>query len=229
MAFLPRVPDFKIDWPNHIIAFFSALFGILIAFELDQWRERNNDQELAQNAFANLRNEVEINKNILHENIRGNLKAIRSLQEILMKIDNQLRFQGTPQEADSINKNFSKLIFVDLTDTLPSRHQRSWPVHFGIGNISIPSIQSSAWESAKATGALNFLPYEKVVALSFVYNDFKIIDELTELRSLWRHSDNIKKKSEFSALLSEMEKSHQVLNREMEEFDQFVNMLEATE
>jgi hypothetical protein len=222
-------PHFNIDWPNHIIAFFSALFGILIAFELDEWRERRKEQELAQSAFANLRNEVGINKNLLHENIRANLQVIRSLQGVLPSIDKNLVFHGSTQQADSINKKFGRLIFVNLADSIQSGRQWSWPVHFGVGNISIPSLQVSAWESAKATGALNFLPYERVLSLSFVYNDAKIIDELAEIRNLWRNSDGIKNKSDFTKLLSEMEKSHQILERELVEFDQFVNMLEVME
>lgn len=55
----------KIDWPNHAIGFFSALFGILIAFELDQWRETRNHQEEARNAFDKLKQEIQINKNSL--------------------------------------------------------------------------------------------------------------------------------------------------------------------
>jgi hypothetical protein len=76
---------------------------------------------------------------------------------------------------------------------------------------------------------LNFLPYERVLSLSFVYNDAKIIDELAEIRRLWRNADAIKSKVEFTELLSEMEKSHQILERELLEFDQFVNMLDAME
>jgi hypothetical protein len=231
MRFRRPIPfhRFKIDWPNHVIAFFSALFGILIAFELDEWREGKKEQELAQSAFMNLKNEVGINKNLLHGNIQVNLEVIRSMQAVLTRIDNNLVFHGSTREADSLNKEFGKHIFVDLTDSVRAGRSRSWPVHFGVGNISIPSLQSSAWESAKATGALSFLPYEKVLSLSFVYNDAKITDELAEIRSLWRQSDTIRTKDEFGKLLSEMEKSHEMLERELEQFDQFVNMLDAME
>jgi|SRR5882672_4166620 len=220
---------FKIDWPNHIIGFFSALFGILIAFELDEWREQKKDQELAQSAFLNLKNEVGVNKNLLHENIRANLEVIHSMEAVLPRIDNKLVFHGSSHQADSINKTFGKVIFIDLADSLKSTRAGSWPVHFGVGYISIPSLQASAWESAKATGALNFLPYEKVLSLSFVYNDARISDELTEIKNLWRHSDAITSKGEFASLLSAMEKSHKILERELEQFDQFVNMLDIME
>ena len=98
-----------------------------------------------------------------------------------------------------------------------------------MGNINVPSMQSSAWESAKATGALNLMDYEKVLALSFIYNHSRIMNELNEVRSLWQASDNIVTKTALSNLLNEMEKSHQTLDRELLEFDQFVNMLYAME
>ncbi len=223
-----QFPRLKIDWPNHIIGFFSALFGILIAFELDQWREHNNELKLSKSAFENLMKEVDINQNILHENVTLNLRSIHKMQEVLVKVDKNLIFIGTRKEADSINRKFGKLLYIDIADS-STRIKTSMPVHIGMSNITVPSLQTSAWESAKATGALNSMPYEKVVSLSFVYNDSKILDELIQIRTLLRKSDRITTKSELILLLEEAERSHVVLDNELVEFDQFVNMLEAME
>lgn len=223
------MPSFKIDWPNHIIGFFSALFGILIAFELDEWRQTRSEQQIALNAFTNLKNEVDLNKNILHENVQENLKTLHSLQSLLPRIEHNLSFSGSKREADSLNKQFGRIIFIDVSDSLHSPHTARWPVHFGVGSITVPSLQASAWESAKATGALNFLSYEKVASLSFVYNDARISDELAEIRRLWRNSDNVRNKEELITFLLGMEKSHLVLDRELEEFDKFANMLNIME
>lgn len=216
---------FKIDWPNHIIGFFSALFGILIAFELDQWRESRNELELAESAFENLKKEVDINQNILRENVNLNRKAIHNMQEIVARVDNNLLFTGTRTEADSINRKFGRFLFID-TLAVPSK-KTGWPVHIGIGNILVPSLQTSAWESAKATGALNYMPYEKVVSLSFVYNAAKINDELIQIRNQLRNSDRVTTKAGLQILLNELERSHKILESELVEFDQFVNMIEA--
>jgi len=223
-----HLPRLKIDWPNHIIGFFSALFGILIAFQLDQWRENNNELKLAKSAFENLMKEVDINQNILHENVTLNLQSIHKIQEVLVKVDKNLMFAGTREEADSINRKFGKLLYIDIADS-SERRKAYWPVHIGVSNITVPSLQTSAWESAKATGALNSMPYEKVVSLSFVYNDSKIIDELIQIRALLRKSDRITTKAELNLLLEEAERSHRVLENELVQFDQFVNMLEAME
>lgn len=35
----------KIDWRNHFVAFLSALLGIFIAFQLENWREGRIERE----------------------------------------------------------------------------------------------------------------------------------------------------------------------------------------
>ncbi|MFY0685777.1 MAG: hypothetical protein JXQ90_01360 [Cyclobacteriaceae bacterium] len=58
----------KIDWPNHIIAFFSALLGILIAFRLEFIREEHREQEQLQKALLVIREEVDNNLSIYQSN-----------------------------------------------------------------------------------------------------------------------------------------------------------------
>ena len=163
------VSQYKIDWPNHVIGFFSALFGILIAFELEEWRDEKNQIEIARIAFENLKKEVQINQNSLHENVANNIRHINTLQELLDKMDNQLRFTGSKVEADSINQNFSHVVFIEWSDSVTKSKMLKPVVNIGMHNITIPTLQSSAWESAKATGALNLMEYEKVQSLSYLY------------------------------------------------------------
>jgi hypothetical protein len=105
-SFLSR---YRIDWPNHTIGFFSALFGILIAFELEEWRDQRNKAEIARIAFENLRNEVKINQSSLRSNVANNIRHLTTMQQLLPKLDNQLRFTGSAAEADSIIKILHKL------------------------------------------------------------------------------------------------------------------------
>ena len=221
------VLQYKIDWPNHIIGFFSALFGILIAFELEEWRDEKNQIEIARIAFENLKKEVQINQNSLHENVANNIRYINILQELLDKMDNQLRFTGSKVEADSINQNFSQVVFIEWSDSVTKSKMLKPIVNIGMHNITIPTLQSSAWESAKATGALNLMEYEKVQSLSYLYNPSHILEELDEIRNLWRNSDNVSNKAELSMLLTKMEKSHRSIESSLEAYDQFVNILNA--
>jgi hypothetical protein len=98
-----------------------------------------------------------------------------------------------------------------------------------MGNIMVPVMHSSAWESAKATGALNLMEYEKVLSLSSLYNSPRILEELEEIRSLWRSSDKVSDKTELSILLTEMERAHRSIEQELLAFDQFVNILNSME
>lgn len=42
----------KIDWVNHLIAFLSALLGILIAFQLEDYQEKQQEKEKLQIALT---------------------------------------------------------------------------------------------------------------------------------------------------------------------------------
>ena len=223
------VSQYKIDWPNHIIGFFSALFGILIAFELEEWRDEKNQIEIARIAFENLKKEVQINQNSLHENVANNIRHINTLQELLSKMDYQLRFTGSKAEADSINQNFSQVVFIEWNDSVTKSRMVKPVVNIGMHNITIPTLQSSAWESAKATGALNLMEYEKVQSLSYLYNPSHILEELNEIKNLWRNSDNVSNKAELSMLLIKMEKAHRSIESSLQAYDQFVNILNAME
>lgn len=54
----------KIDWPNHTIAFVSALLGILIAFQLEYYREEHQEDEELRKALIIIKEEVENNLEI---------------------------------------------------------------------------------------------------------------------------------------------------------------------
>ena len=58
----------KIDWPNHIIAFSSALLGILIAFRLEFFREEHQEQEQLDKALLVIKEEIVNNLKIYKTN-----------------------------------------------------------------------------------------------------------------------------------------------------------------
>ncbi|QOI96538.1 MAG: hypothetical protein HRU69_03120 [Flammeovirgaceae bacterium] len=217
---LPKVP---IDWPNHVIGFFSALFGILIAFELDSWRERSNQHELTTQALERLKTEILINQNSLHSNIRGNLEKIDVLQRLAQQLTEDLLFTGSKAAADSVNKTYKGLVFIDF-DSVASK-SIFIPVHISSSSLALGSYHTAAWESAKATGVLNFMAYEQVLALSSLYTNTTIMDEQLLIRQLTRKADDITSRSQLLFFLSELEEAYLVIGREMDSYDQFVNMV----
>ena len=227
---LPRLGKVSIDWPNHIVGFFSALFGILVAFELDQWRESVQEGEVAANAFEKIKDEIQVNKTTLHETVNTNLTLISGLEDIVLpSLNEKLQFQASRVKADSINTN-KDLMVVAYVDTIEwKKSGGNPPTHIVIGNLIQPVLHYSAWESAKSTGALNFMEYERVLSISSLYNDPRITDELEDVKELLRTSDDRKSKTQLADLLKELKKSHLLLQKELEQYDLFVSFLEQME
>lgn len=220
--------EWKVDWPNHLIGFFSALFGILIAFELDQWRESKNSQEDARNAFEKIKVEIQTNKETLHAVINGNLKLLELLEsEFIPHINDKLGYNGSSTAALAINAKVYPAAIIHLADTSLANINSS--VTINMGSLSHPILHYSAWESAKATGIINDLEYEKVLAISYLYNTERILEELQEIRLLLRKSDEINSKIGLEKLLSELRESHMIIHTELDYYDTFVNMVQSME
>jgi hypothetical protein len=227
---IPRIPRFSIDWPNHIIGFLSSLFGILIAFELDEWREQREKSEIAESAFEKLMQEVQINKTTLHEMATTNLTLIAGLQnKILNRLDDNLLFTGSRVQADSANNHIDLMVVVFIDTVAWRKNNHAPPAHIALGNLVQPILHLSAWESAKATGALNFMSYEKVLTLSSLYNAPRITDELNQVKNLIRSADQVKKREQLKKLLTDLKTSFAIINRELVQYDLFVSMLEQME
>lgn len=98
-----------------------------------------------------------------------------------------------------------------------------------MGSLLHPTLHYSAWESAKATGVINYIEYEKVLTISYLYNIPRITDELQEIRMLVRRSDEITSKSGFEKLLIELKESHHLIQAELANYDIFVNIIQDME
>lgn len=223
-----KLSAWRVDWPNHLIGFFSALFGILIAFELDEWREAKNNQEEAHNAFDKIKQEIQINKGALHEAVKTNLQFLELLErELVPHIDDKLEYKGSSKEAIEINAKVQAIARINLTDTLSSSVKS--PITINMGSLLHPTLHYSAWESAKATGVINYIEYEKVLTISYLYNIPRITDELQEIRMLIRRSDEITSKSGFEKLLIELKESHHLIQAELANYDIFGNIIQEME
>lgn len=221
----------NIDWPNHLVGFFSALFGILIAFELDEWKENRKDAKIAENAFIRLQQEIDINRNMLHEMVNANLFMIQSLQkEVLQNVDNRLLFKGTSEQALAINSSppLSNIAFIHMPEGDHKPHEGA-ELHVIFSGLIHPVLHSSAWESAKTIGALNNMSYEKVLSLSSLYNPIRVMDEVAEVRALLRNADDIKTKADLEKLLGELEDAYHIIEAELGQYDAFATMLNQME
>jgi hypothetical protein len=219
------VKNTRIDWPNHIVAFFSALFGILIAFQLDEWREDAGQHRLATEALKRIRSEANLNKDLLVSNITRNEKSIDELISVLPFVANDLFFAGWYQAADSINRNNPAVhILLDSARKNSAKLVR-FEMRFGLDHIAVPEIHTSAWESAKATGALNFMTLEQVDLLSLIYSNGQLRDDLNDLRAALKRSDDVTTRQEFASILTELQKTNTIIKRELATYESYVTML----
>jgi len=217
----------RIDWPNHLIGFFSALFGILIAFELEEWRDAKNHHEDARNAFEKTKQEILDNKNALHGTVNTNLHLLDLLEvELLPFINDRLQFIGSTEAAISINNKVNSVARIILSDTIFSVRA---PVLINMGSLHQPPLLNTAWESAKATGVVNYIEYEKVLAVSLLYNTPRITEELQTIRILLRKADEITTRNDLIKLVIELRESHLLIQSELSNYDVFVSIIEQME
>lgn len=231
-SFLKRsaqvVANTRIDWPNHLIGFFSALFGILIAFQLDEWREDTGQRRLATEALKRIQNEANLDKDILRDNISRNEKSIDELVSVLPFVASDLFFTGKYLDADSINRNNPAVsVRLDSSKRSSTRPLR-FEMPFGLGHIVVPEIHTSAWESAKATGALNFMSLEQVDLLSLIYSNNQLRDDLSDLRASLKRSDDVVTRREFVMILTELQRTNTVIKRQLATYESYVSMLGYT-
>ncbi len=218
----------KVDWPNHLIGFFSALFGILIAFELDEWREAKNHRDDAHNAFQKVKQEIGFNKNLLHETVNRNLQLLDLLEvELLPYVNEALVYSGSLTAAKTINSKVTPVARIILSDSVSSVIRE--PILINLGSFLRPTFHYSAWESAKATGIINYIDYEKVLTISSLYNTSILTDELLEIRILLRQSDEITTKARLKDLLMELRESHLLVQSELIDYDVFTNIIDQME
>jgi len=88
---------------------------------------------------------------------------------------------------------------------------------------------TAAWESAKATGALNFMNFQQVHLLSLIYHQEKLLNEIDNLNALIKNSGRISTKSQLFLLVDELSESNSIIQREMNELKGYINILIATE
>ena len=170
----------KIDWLNHTIAFLSALLGILIAFQLDDYQEDRREQEELQIALNSIKEEIEANLEIFTSNSEG--------------LSEWLQYWELAQSTDGF-EYVNKELFVNWQNQFPLRYQ-GWEIIEDYGDSVLVKIKpedividilpktgisSSSWQAASYSGILNRLDHSTLSKLTRIYmwieKDFGV-DEL---------------------------------------------------
>lgn len=183
-----------IDWHNHTITFVSTIIGILIAFQLEDWRENREEQSKINKAELSLVNELERNKIGLETIIKGN-KDWLLYADFIMSHTYDDHLACTQQELDSAIKmhptRFSKSTFIKKLDTTTNLYGMSFEVDVPF----IFQIETATWEAVKSSGTLNFIEQNHVFWYVKTYKELErrlsTLDERELMEKLGNYDSSI--------------------------------------
>jgi hypothetical protein len=127
--------------PELLLETVSVVFAVLLALGVDEWRERRNQEALAERARASILEEVRANR----EELRGTREANRALFE---KIEAAL-----PRLAEDPGARIEEGSDVQLAVT-----------------YQVALLSSASWQTAQMTQAAHFLDFDWVTRISRVYD-----------------------------------------------------------
>jgi hypothetical protein len=127
--------------PELLLEAGSVVFAVLLALGVDEWRERRNQEALAERARVSILEEIRANR----EELRNTREANRAL---LQKIEAAL-----PRLAEDPG----------------ARLEEGSDVQLAI-NYQLALLSSAAWQTAQMTQAAHFIDYDWVTRVSRVYD-----------------------------------------------------------
>lgn len=183
-----------IDWQNHIITFVSTIVGILIAFQLENWRENREEQIKIKKAEVSLINELERNK-IGLENIIKENKDWLSYADFIFSHTYDDHLACSQQELDSISKvypsRFTRNSFIKALTKTTNLYQMSFEVDIPF----IFQIETATWEAVKSSGTLNYIEQGNVFWYVKTYKELErrlsTLDERELMEKLGNYGSTI--------------------------------------
>jgi hypothetical protein len=154
MTFLhPHVPyEFK-NFSIHLIATF---LGLLMALGLEQWHEHHVEMARMNENLQLIRNELQTNRTDIQDNMNKMVESQKSFESI----------DG---------------IFKKLVQERRAGHAFKDSINIKLGIYIFP-FRLSAWENAKAGGALRNLESDKMGVLANVYTDIEQMRRMQDMK-----------------------------------------------
>lgn len=167
-----KTPLKNIDWLNHSISFFSALMGIFIAFQLQDYQDDVQEQEKLKITLEAIKQEVAKNQLIYKNNAEF-------LTDFLVYIN--LMKNAEPGGNVKVNKAW----FEKMNNQAPARF-KIWklieelndstlvfqvpPNEFVIDILPQTGISTNSWQAGLYSGILNRLDHTRLEKLTYVYD-----------------------------------------------------------
>jgi len=160
-----------IDWLNHVISFLSALIGIIIAFQLEDYKDNREETKDINNTLAAVKTEIENNMAIYSANVEQ-LSA-------WLNYYNLLDDSGDNNEVQIGKKDFEKM------KTEHPERLKKWILKstvndttlvFNVGSALLlidiapqTGISTSSWQAGLYSGTLNKIDHKKLARLNQIY------------------------------------------------------------
>lgn len=175
---------FKADWNNHLIAFISTIFGIIIAFQLQNWQKEKIENERLQFGIESIKNEIKEDFDMLDKTIKtleyyngytsfieDHLNSDETIICTEATWDSLRNAYSNNDDQGSNLKLFVDQIFAEI-NIKRKLNNNSIEVEF-LTPISffIPKIHTDSWEAIKFSGLLTSLPYDKLTTLTRLYGE----------------------------------------------------------
>lgn len=158
----------KIDWKNHFVAFISTLFGIFIAFQLEDWRESRSEKERLKITFHSIKFEIEENLRIYRTNVTQIRDFLKYVDFILSHSKGDKLVMKTTDYSFYQTKYPSRFEYVKLIRNLnDSLSEYTGDLH--VDFIPLTGISTSNWDAAKSTGVLTLAEPRMVSDLTYIY------------------------------------------------------------
>jgi len=160
----------KIDWKNHVIAFFSALLGILIAFQLEDYRDDQQEKEKLRITLNAIKKEIESNRIIYQTNITklSDFLEYFKLRELTNeKGELKLNKDKFERMKAKHSDRFLNWILLKQQNDSTSIFDTHW--EFFIDTAPETGISTSSWQAGLYEGILNRLDNNTLSQLTQIY------------------------------------------------------------
>jgi len=101
----------KINWTNHLIEFATVVFGIVLAFSLNNWNENRKDEDLAKQYLEGIKAEVtdnlsEVEKKLAyHDTLLTQLRAGSDTVRLIIRAANLKNYAWSMAQNSSFNRH----------------------------------------------------------------------------------------------------------------------------
>lgn len=162
----------KIDWLNHLIGLVAVLFGVLIAFWLNNWSEENKAEATMKVALENIRSEIDKNSASLDTIIQSNTRLHTFLSVYLQSVDDGMSVLVNETEWSVLTEKYPQYL-----------NEGKSGVQIDMDLFQLSDV---AWSASHRTDVFSYMDYdlaftlEKAYALQEKLNEFdsSLIEDL---------------------------------------------------